>query len=123
MIAPINFNVVPPNLRQFITPSVRRLYIDETSSQEENDVNDRLETPSPSSELSRLRAENIALRNDSAMWRKRAEVHGAANLNLLNFVRTIRDQATVLARERQQLEQHCRVLKRKIEDDQLSLAF
>ena len=88
---------------------------------ETNGANGRPEPPSPTSELSRLRAENIALRNNCAMWRKRAEAHGAANLNLLNFVRAIRDQAATLARERQQLEQHCRVLKRKLEDDQLSL--
>ncbi|PPQ68062.1 hypothetical protein CVT26_007346 [Gymnopilus dilepis] len=122
-VAPINLNVVPPNLRQFITPSVRRLYIDETpveEASETNGANGRPEPPSPTSELSRLRAENIALRNNCAMWRKRAEAHGAANLNLLNFVRAIRDQAATLARERQQLEQHCRVLKRKLEDDQIS---
>ncbi|KAF8902419.1 hypothetical protein CPB84DRAFT_1776039 [Gymnopilus junonius] len=119
-VAPINLNVVPPNLRQFITPSIRRLYLDDIPPQEANDAKHLPESLSSSSELSRLRAENIALRNNCAMWRKRAEVHGAANLNLLNFVRAIRDQATTLSRERQQLEQHCRVLKRKIEDDQIS---
>ena len=62
--APINLNVVPPNLRQFIAPSVRRLYIDETpveEASETNGANGRPEPPSPTSELSRLRAENIAL--------------------------------------------------------------
>ncbi|KAF8972748.1 hypothetical protein BDZ97DRAFT_1649581 [Flammula alnicola] len=124
-IAPINLNVVPPNLRPFITPSIRRVYLDIQSNKEDGSVESR-DTPAASgssSELSRLRAENHALRTNCAMWRKRAEMHGTANLGLLNFARVVRDQAAHLARERDELQKHCRSLKRKIEDDELSRSF
>lgn len=71
---------------------------------------------SSASELARLRAENFSLRNNCALWRKRAEMHGAANLGLLNFARVVRDQASHLARERDELQTRCHSLKRKVED-------
>ncbi|PPQ69584.1 hypothetical protein CVT25_000956 [Psilocybe cyanescens] len=143
-IAPLNFNTVPPNLRPFVTPSVRRLYIDNPPQEsaggkdnsdkpdiKESPQSDVKETSQPvvkeppamsvsSSELSRLRAENQALRNNCSMWRKRAEMHGTANLGLLNFARMVRDQASMLVRERDELQRHCHALKRKIQDVELS---
>jgi len=103
------------------------VYIDPPSTSQENDAADVNEQPaivgssssvamSSASELARLRAENIALRNNCALWRKRAEMHGAANLGLLNFARVVRDQASHLARERDQLQTRCHSLKRKMED-------
>lgn len=70
------------------------------------------------SELERLRAENEALRSNCVMWRKRAEMHGAANLGLINFAKAVRDQAGHLARDRENLQTRCRSLSRKIEDFQ-----
>ncbi|KAH9479178.1 E3 ubiquitin-protein ligase RNF114 [Psilocybe cubensis] len=145
-IAPLNFNIVPPNLRPFVTPSIRRLYIDDPPSQQAStDAKDTSENPdikesSPSDvkepsppvvkeppamsasalELARLRAENQALRNNCSMWRKRAEMHGTANLGLLNFARMVRDQASMLVRERDELKRHCHALKRKMQDVELS---
>jgi hypothetical protein len=131
-IAPINLNVVPANLRPFLTPSIRRVYIDPPSTSQENDTADVNEQPatvgpspvamtSPTSELARLRAENITLRNHCALWRKRAEMHGAANLGLLNFARVVRDQASHLARERDELQTRCHSLKRKVDDFETSV--
>ena len=116
--------MVPANLRPFITPSIRRVYIDPPTTSQGDDTPDVNEQPSTAgssrtavtSELSRLRAENLALRNNYAMWRKRAEMHGAANLGLLNFARVVRDQASHLARERDELQTRCLSLKRKVED-------
>ncbi|KIM39682.1 hypothetical protein M413DRAFT_447140 [Hebeloma cylindrosporum] len=139
-IAPINLNVVPANLRPFITPSIRRVYIDPSTSQgngnDTPDVNEQqrpavaagsssrtaimTSSSSASSELARLRAENIALRNNCALWRKRAEMHGAANLGLLNFARVVRDQASHLARERDELQTRCHSLKRKVENYEMA---
>jgi hypothetical protein len=127
--APINLNVVPANLRIFITPSIRRVYIDAPSTSQEGnittDVNEQsvglsspAATTSSESELSRLRAENHDLRTNCAMWRKRAEMHGAANLSLLKFTRVVRDQASALARERDELKKRCHSLKRKVEDNE-----
>lgn len=95
--------MVPPNLRAFVTPSIRRLYIDsEPNPPDEVQGND---TPiaSTSSDISRLQAENRALRNHCIMWRQRAEIQGLANLNLMKLVDTIRDQASHLAHERDEL--------------------
>lgn len=127
--APVNLSVVPPNLRSFVTPSIRRVYIDNAGPQEapsepeqEFSISEASCSTSESSELARLRAENHALRNNCLMWRKRAETHGAANLGLLNFARVVRDQASILARERDELRKNCSALKRKIDemDDRLS---
>ena len=106
--------LVPPNLRAFVTPSIRRLYIED--KEEGND------TPiaSSSSDISRLQAENHALRNQCVMWQRRAEIQGSANLNLVKVANTIRDQASHLARERDELQRHCSWLKSKLDDNELS---
>ena len=104
--------MVPPNLRAFVTPSIRRLYIEE-EKEEGNDM----PKASSSSDISRLQAENHALRNYCAMWQKRAEILGSANLQLAN---TIRDQASHLARERDEFQRRCSWPKSKVDDDELS---
>jgi len=108
-IAPVNLKMVPPNLRAFVTPSIRRLYIEEGND---------MPIASSSSDISRLQAENHALRNYCAMWQKRAEIQGSANLNLFKLANTIRDQASHLARERDDLQRHCSWLKSKVDDDE-----
>jgi hypothetical protein len=75
---------------------------------------------SSSSDISRLQAENHALRNHCVMWQRRAEIQGSANLNLIKLANTIRDQASHLARERDELQRHCSWLKSKLDDDELS---
>ncbi|KAF8806906.1 hypothetical protein BYT27DRAFT_6613282 [Phlegmacium glaucopus] len=112
-IAPVNLRMVPPNLRSFVTPSIRRLYIDSHSPEQEEE-NHTLIT-STSSEISRLQAENHALRNHCTMWRRRAEMQGLANLKLTH---TIRDQASQLAHERDEPDRRCSRLKRKPDDDE-----
>jgi hypothetical protein len=102
--------MVPPNLRAFVTPSIRRLYIEDNEEP----------IASSSSDISRLQAENHALRDQCVMWQKRAENQGSANLNLFKLANTIRDQASHLARERDELRRHCSWLKSKLNDDELS---
>ena len=118
--APINLAVVPPNLRPFVTPSIRRVYLDIPDPADDGSSKDATHSSGPGlaaeSELQRLRAENEALRANCGMWRKRAEMHGTANLGLINFAKVVRDQAAILARERDDLQTECRSLKRKIED-------
>lgn len=67
-------------------------------------------------ELARLREENHTLQTHCVTWRRRAEMHGSANLNLINFAKVLRDQAACIARERDELQRQCQSLKRKIED-------
>jgi hypothetical protein len=104
--------MVPPNLRAFVTPSIRRLYIEE--KEEEKDI----PIAPSSSDISRLQAENHALRNHCVMWKKRAEIQGSATLNLIKLANTIRDQASHLARERDELQRYCSWLKSKLDGDE-----
>ena len=46
------------------------------------------------------------------MWRKRAEAHGAATLNLLGLLRVAKDQV--------QRGQRCNDPERKLDEDELS---
>ncbi|CAA7265195.1 unnamed protein product [Cyclocybe aegerita] len=135
-IAPLNISVVPSHLRPFVNPSIRRVYVDLPDAESTADAVDAdtdgkappaaSGSPGPStsgpssssSEAARLRAENHTLRNNCAMWRRRAEMHGTANLGLLNFARVIRDQAAQLARERDVLQKRFESLKRRLDDDE-----
>lgn len=114
-ITPLNPLVVPPHLRPFITPTVRRVYID--SPEDEGEPSSL--PPSVSEELAKLHAENQTLRSHCVLWRRRAELHGAATLGLLDFARMVRDQAVTLARERDELKRQCQSLKRKLDDQDL----
>ena len=142
-------NDVPANLRPFVTPSIRKVYLDmvpapdssadavlgssgpasssssamtaavSATEQFSAAASSSVVDPNSSSavELARLRAENHALKEHTAMWRKRAEQHGKANLCLLNFAQSIRDQAAVVARERNELQNQCLSLKRRLEEE------
>lgn len=97
-------------------PSIRRLYLDRPAP-----------LPEPISSVTeitkenrRLLAENAALRTNCEMWRKRAEAHGVATLNLLGLLGVARDQASQVQREQNQLNQQYNVLKRRLDDDELS---
>lgn len=113
--------MVPPNLRAFVTPSIRRLYIDsEPHPPHEEQGNNTSIALTSLDDISRLQAENQALRNDCVVWQRRAEFQGLANINLMKIVHTIRDQASHLARERDELQRYCSRLKHKLNDDELS---
>ncbi|KAF5373339.1 hypothetical protein D9615_007386 [Tricholomella constricta] len=73
-------------------------------------------------ENSRLHAENSALRITCGMWRRRAEVHGAATLGLLGFARTARDEAIKMRRERDDLYKHYNLLREKLPPDEFSFS-
>jgi predicted RNase H-like nuclease (RuvC/YqgF family) len=125
--------VVPPNLRPFVTPSVRKVFIN-TVPEMEPHPKQPASSSSPSSsstmtassssrkedlaaEVARLKAENQALHSSCAMWQRRAEMHGQANLGLLKFARAMRDQMSQIARDRNDLEERCYSLKRALDGD------
>jgi hypothetical protein len=74
-------------------------------------------------ELARLRAENSNLRTQCMMWRRRAELHGAATLGLLDFARILRDKASSLSRERDELETRCYALKRQLDEEECVFCY
>jgi hypothetical protein len=48
------------------------------------------------------------------MWKRRAELHAAANANLLGFARAVKDCALRLRAERDAERNQCVILKRKL---------
>ncbi|KAG6902548.1 hypothetical protein C0995_014937 [Termitomyces sp. Mi166 len=115
----VDISSVPVQLRPHVLPSIRRLYPDSP--------NDKLEGPRTVSamteiaiENSRLHAENKALKNTCAMWRRRAELHGAATLGLLGFSRTARDQALRMRYERDEVYKHYNLLREKLPKSEMS---
>ncbi|KAJ7339201.1 hypothetical protein DFH08DRAFT_876288 [Mycena albidolilacea] len=75
-------------------------------------------TPSPSSktnsDLGRAAAEAEALRLSCATWRRRAEVHAAANAGLLGFARAAKESTLRMRAERDAARNQCQLLKRKL---------
>jgi len=119
-IAPVNLRMVPPNLRAFVTPSIRRLYIDSDPHPPDEDQGNDTPIASTSSDISHLQAENHDLRDHCFRWRRRSDIQGLANLNLMKLVHTTRDEASRLARERDELRRRCSWLERKLDDDESS---
>ncbi|KAH6915748.1 hypothetical protein BKA70DRAFT_469402 [Coprinopsis sp. MPI-PUGE-AT-0042] len=120
-IVPVNSSAIPPHLRPFLSAGIRRVYLDGDASVTESNGTEHPSSPTSAShessdELDRLRAENQTLRSHCVLWRRRAELHGAATLGLLDFARMVRDQATTLARERDELKRQYGSLKRKLEE-------
>jgi len=136
--APLNPLAFPPHLRPFISPTIRRVYLDspdcQTAGADASSSGTETSPPPPSTptspskastsaapqqlseELARLRGENQSLKSHCVLWRRRAELHGAATLGLLDFARMVRDQAVTIAQERDELQRECLTYKRKLEE-------
>ncbi|KAF5351372.1 hypothetical protein D9758_008033 [Tetrapyrgos nigripes] len=112
-IVGLNPALVPQQLQRHVSPSVRRIFLEEPSS----------DTPpkhpnAALTECGRLTAENTALRVHCTLWRKRSEVHAAATLGLLNLARSAKIQADKMKQERDELQRQCHVLKRKLDAEE-----
>ena len=118
-IAPISPALIPQQLRLHINPSIRRVFIDSAKGESSSSMSNTCSNSE--NELARLRAENRNLRTQCAMWRRRAELHGAATLGLLDFARILRDKASSLSRERDELETRCYALKRQLDEEECVL--
>ncbi|KAG5725073.1 hypothetical protein E4T56_gene12401 [Termitomyces sp. T112] len=112
-IADVDISSVPAQLRPHILPSIRRLCTDfpNGKSEEPRTVSGMTEI---AIENSRLHAENEALKNTCAMWRRRAELHGAATLGLLGFARIAKDQALRMRYERDEVYKHYNLLRQEL---------
>ncbi len=113
-IVNIDPTLIPAHLRTHIIPSIRRLYLDEPNP----NIDSSMDTPKAVSECARISAENAALRLNCGLWRRRAEVHAAATLGLLNVARIARDSAVQMKQEKDELERRYNVLKRKIDAEE-----
>ncbi|KAJ7328991.1 hypothetical protein DFH08DRAFT_318283 [Mycena albidolilacea] len=119
----IDPGLIPPYLRPHILPPIRRVFLDDTTASASTAATSTSASAStaatppaagPSADLARAEAELNVLRMHCATWRKRAEVHAAANTTLLGFVRTARDCALRLRAERDAERNSCVLLKRKL---------
>ncbi|KAF8238111.1 hypothetical protein L208DRAFT_358346 [Tricholoma matsutake] len=106
-------SIDPALFPHHVTPSIRRLYLDQPAP-----------LPAPISSVTditkekrSLLAENSALRTNCEMWRKRAEAHGGVTLKLLDLLHVLRYQASQAQREQNELKQRYNVLKRKLNVD------
>ena len=116
----VDLSLVPVSLRPFITPNIRRLY---PRNGKEEPVS-QASRQTPESEIASLRAENSALKNNTALWRQRAEVHASATLGLLSLVRSTQLHAANSLKAKKDAECQISTLKRKIEDvEQYVLRF
>ncbi|KAJ3876163.1 hypothetical protein F5051DRAFT_412331 [Lentinula edodes] len=108
-------STIPPPIRPHLVPSIRKLYLGETNTKSWDSA-----TPSSAavSECGRLAAENKTLRVNCAVWKRRAELHAAATLGLLNLARLARDCNQQLKNERDDFERQCNLLKRKLEAEE-----
>ncbi|KAJ7065978.1 hypothetical protein B0H15DRAFT_895948 [Mycena belliarum] len=133
-VVTIDPSLVPPYLRPHIVPPIRQLFFDEhtpTASTSASagvlSISSLVSPPEPSqagsipapnlstpAELGRLAADATALRMSCATWRRRAEVHAAANTGLLSFARAAKDHALRMRTERDQARSQCILLKRKL---------
>jgi len=106
----------PLHLRHHLTPSVRRLYLD--APQLPRKITPEAEI---AVENRRLLAENSALQTNCKMWRRRAELQGLAILDLLDVVRSTKDQASKMQSEKDELRQQANAPKKGSDhDDSLS---
>ncbi|KAJ7032521.1 hypothetical protein C8F04DRAFT_1107135 [Mycena alexandri] len=119
--------LIPPYLRPHVLPPLRPVFFDTSpssspasaeSSQSATSLPPTTpDIPSPSiADLGRVTAEADALRSSCATWRRRAEVHAAANAGLLGFARTAKEAALRMRAERDAARSQCLLLKRKLSE-------
>ncbi|KAJ7500607.1 hypothetical protein B0H11DRAFT_1995853 [Mycena galericulata] len=134
--------LIPPYLRPHIQPAIRPIFFDDTASPPASaaaaatteaattevpsplpEVPSPLSAgtssppplaPHPPSALGRALAEADALRLSCQTWRRRAEVHAAANAGLLGFARATKDAAVRLRVERDDARRRCEALGRRV---------
>ncbi|KAF7358903.1 RING-type domain-containing protein [Mycena sanguinolenta] len=84
------------------------------SSPETSDIEHPTAESSRTSDLGRATAAADAIRLSCATWRKRAEVHAAANAGLLAFARAAKESTVRMRGERDAARNQCLLLKRKL---------
>ncbi|KAJ7117816.1 hypothetical protein C8R44DRAFT_626701 [Mycena epipterygia] len=114
-IATIDPALVPSYLRAHILPPMRPVFFDDpTPPFPLSSSSSTSALMALSSELGRATAEITALRISSETWRRRAEVHAAANAGLLGFARAAKEHALGMRTERDDALGRCAVLQHKL---------
>ncbi|KAJ7148439.1 hypothetical protein C8R43DRAFT_888974 [Mycena crocata] len=124
-VVTLDQSLIPPYLRPHVLPPIRPVFFDDSipdtppsasgSSSTASHSTTAAPTTSPTpSEAGHFAAEANALRLSCTTWRRRAEVHAAANTGLLGFARAAKDSALRMRAERDAARNRCELLKRKL---------
>ncbi|KAJ7281298.1 hypothetical protein C8J57DRAFT_1500001 [Mycena rebaudengoi] len=106
-------SLVPSHLRQHLLPQIRPVFFDAPPQTTSASTSEPTRTHADP-DLGRALAENTALRLGCANWRRRAEVHAAANQGLLALTRTGKTHALRMQTECDEALRRCALLKRKL---------
>ncbi|KAJ7252677.1 hypothetical protein C8J57DRAFT_1137847, partial [Mycena rebaudengoi] len=104
-------SLVPSYLRPHLLPQIRPVFFDSLPAASTSVAPARTHSDP---DLGRALAENTALRLGCTTWRRRAEVHAAANQGLLALARTGKTHALRMQAERDEALRRCALLKRKL---------
>jgi hypothetical protein len=104
-------SLVPSHLRQHLLPQIRPVFFDSLPAASTSEAPARTHSDP---DLGRALTENTALRLGCTTWRRRAEVHAAANQGLLALARTGKTHALRMQAERDEAVRRCTLLKRKL---------
>ncbi|KAI0057414.1 hypothetical protein BV25DRAFT_1790874, partial [Artomyces pyxidatus] len=116
----LNPYLVPANLRPYILPPFRRIYLNEAPTPERPDSPIPSTAAAPPKEdaetqqlTARLQAENAVLRKSCLAWRQRADAHATSHVGLAALVRMAKEQAQRMCAERDELARKYEAMKRK----------
>ncbi|KAJ7281303.1 hypothetical protein C8J57DRAFT_1711063 [Mycena rebaudengoi] len=104
-------SLVPSHLRPHLLSQIRPVFFDSLPAASTSVAPARTHSDP---ELGRALAENTALRLGCTTWRRRAEIHAAANQGLLALARTGKTHALRMQAERDEALRRCALLKRKL---------
>ncbi|KAJ6518947.1 hypothetical protein C8R45DRAFT_808977 [Mycena sanguinolenta] len=103
--------LVPAYIRPYILSALRPVFFDDPALESEAEGAAAEAAPAKPTDL------NLeALRLSCATWRRRAEVHAAANAGLLGFARAAKEYTLCMRAERDQALNRCAVLERRLAD-------
>ncbi|KAJ7863744.1 hypothetical protein B0H14DRAFT_3862719 [Mycena olivaceomarginata] len=121
-IVPIDPGSVPPHLRPHILPPIRPVFFDDPAPTEASAASSSsISAPSPcpitqADDLRRAVAQMNAVEAHTASWRRRAEIHAAANQKLFAVARAAKDCALRMRQERDTERSRYVLLKRKLSE-------
>lgn len=119
---PIDPGSVPPHLRPHILPPIRSVFFDDPTPTEASAASSSsISAPSPcpvtqADDLRRAVAQMNAVEAHTASWRRRAEIHAAANQKLFAVARAAKDCALRMRQERDTERSRYILLKRKLSE-------
>ncbi|TFK97888.1 hypothetical protein BDV98DRAFT_246663 [Pterulicium gracile] len=104
---------VPSHLRAYVSPSVRRLYLDQhpsNAAEGQPPINVGGATAAASETLALLQAQNATLRESCEHWRTQAQADALARIQILEAAQVARSYANHLEKENRELTRKLELL-------------